>query len=279
MRSHTFLIDCGEGTQMALRKNKVKFSRIKHIFISHLHGDHVYGLVGLVSTFCLLGRENPLTIYGPQGVEQIVMMQLELAQSHVPFELSFRESVTPENQVIFEDDEVTVSTIPLDHRVFTHGFLFQEKPADRKLDVVACEENGIDKAYYRSIKKGNDYVKKNGEIIPNSELSMPGVEPMSYAFCSDTAYKEGIVPIIKNVNVLYHESTFLKSHENLCEKTGHSTAAQAAAIAKKAGAGTLILGHYSSRYRSYDLFTDEARAIFSNSELALDDKVFEFEGA
>ncbi len=276
IRNHLFLIDCGEGTQMAMRKNRVKFARIKHIFISHLHGDHVYGLVGLVSTFCLLGRDQPLTVYGPKGIKEMITLQLTLAESHVPFELRFRESVQDKPTLIFEDEQVSVTTIPLDHRVFTHGFLFQEKEGDRKLDVVACEEKGVDVAYYRKIKQGHDYVTVDGEVIPNSELSTPGVSPMSYAFCSDTKYKEDILPIIQGADVLYHESTFLKSHEHLCEKTGHSTAAQAATMAQKAGVETLILGHFSSRYKNYEMFTDEAREIFPNAQLAQDDKVFDF---
>ncbi|MGB3590713.1 MAG: ribonuclease Z [Nonlabens sp.] len=274
IKNHLFLIDCGEGTQMAMCKNKVKFARIEHIFISHLHGDHVYGLIGLVSTFCLLGRNQPLTIYGPQGVKKLIELQLELAGSHVPFELRFRESVNNTPTVIFEDEKVQVSTIPLDHRVFTHGFLFTEKPGDRKLDVVACKEHQVDKSYYRSITKGKDYTAVDGSIIANDRLTSPGRKPRSYAFCSDTTYQESIIPIIKNVDMLYHESTFLKSHEHLCEKTKHSTAQQAASIAAKAGVGLLILGHFSSRYKNYELFKEEALPVFKNTQLAQDDKVF-----
>ncbi|AZQ44562.1 ribonuclease Z [Nonlabens ponticola] len=272
---HLFLIDCGEGTQMALRKHGVKFSRIKHIFISHLHGDHVYGLVGLISTFCLLGRETPLHIYGPKGIKQMIELQMKLGNSYMPFELRFRESVETTATLLFEDDQIQVTTIPLDHRVYTHGFLFQQKPGERHLDIVACEEYGVDKAYYRGIKKGADYVAESGEIIPNNELTTDGDAPKSYAFCSDTVYKPDIIPQIQGVTALYHESTFLIPHEHLCKKTKHSTAAQAADIAKQANAGMLILGHYSSRYKSYDMFTDEARPIFENSHCALDGKVFE----
>ncbi|ALM20236.1 ribonuclease Z [Nonlabens sp. MIC269] len=276
LRGHLFLIDCGEGTQMALRKNRIKFARIKHIFISHLHGDHVYGLIGLISTFCLLGRESDLTIYGPKGIKELILLQLRLAKVYTSFDLRFRESVENKETLLYEDDLLTIHTIPLDHRVFTHGFLFQEKPGDRKLDVAACESYGIDQAYYRKIKQGFDFVLDNGEVIPNVELTTDGDEPKSYAFCSDTVYKEDIVPQIQGVTALYHESTFLKSHAHLCDKTKHSTAEEAATIALKANVGTLILGHYSSRYGDYNLFKEEAQTVFKNSELALDGKVFQF---
>ncbi|MFB0903093.1 MAG: ribonuclease Z [Nonlabens sp.] len=276
MKGHLFLIDCGEGTQMALRKNSIKFSRIKHIFISHLHGDHVYGLIGLISTFCLLSRESELTIYGPKGIKELILLQLKLAKVYTSYDLRFRESVENIPQVLLEDDSLTVTTIPLEHRVFTQGFLFQEKPGDKRLDIVTCEEYGIDHAYYRKIKQGHDFTLDNGEVISNEELTINDGTSKSYAFCSDTVYKEDMVPQITRVTALYHESTFLKSHEHLCERTKHSTAAQAATIALKAKVGTLILGHYSSRYGDYELFRTEAKGIFENTELAMDGKVFEF---
>jgi len=260
---------------MALRKQRIKFSRFKHIFISHLHGDHVYGLIGLISTFCLLGRKEPLHVYGPVGIKEMIELQLKLGNSYMPFELRFRESEETKATQLFEDEYITVSTIPLDHRVYTNGFLFKEKPGDRHLDIVACEELNVEKAYYRKIKKGADYIRESGEVIDNERLTTPGNAPKSYAFCSDTMYKEDIITHIKGATALYHESTFLKAHENLCKKTKHSTAAQAATIAQKADVGMLILGHYSSRYKSYDMFTDEARPIFENSHCALDGKVFE----
>lgn len=276
MKGHLFLIDCGEGTQMALRRNKVKFSRIKHVFISHLHGDHVYGLIGLISTFCLLSRESDLTVYGPKGIKELILVQLKLAGVYTSFSLRFRESEINTPQLLLEDDSLTVTTIPLEHRIFTHGFLFKEKPGDRHLDIVACQEHNIDKAYYRKIKQGHDHIQENGEVIENELLTTDGEKPKSYAFCSDTVYKEDIVPQITGVTALYHESTFLKSHEHLCEKTKHSTAEQAAKIALKAKVGTLILGHYSSRYGDYELFKKEAQEVFQDSELAMDGKVFKF---
>ena len=276
MKGHLFLIDCGEGTQMALRRNKVKFARIKHVFISHLHGDHVYGLIGLISTFCLLSRESDLTVYGPKGIKELILVQLKLAGVYTSFSLRFRESEINTPQLLLEDDSLTVTTIPLEHRIFTHGFLFKEKPGDRHLDIVACQEHNIDKAYYRKIKQGHDHIQEDGEVIENELLTTDGEKPKSYAFCSDTVYKEDIVPQITGVTALYHESTFLKSHEHLCEKTKHSTAEQAAKIALKAKVGTLILGHYSSRYGDYELFKKEAQEVFQDSELAMDGKVFKF---
>jgi ribonuclease Z len=261
---------------MALRRSGVKFSRIKHIFISHLHGDHVYGLIGLISTFCLLGRDADLTIYGPKGIKEMILLQLKLSGSRTGFGLRFRESEINTPQLLLEDELLSVTTIPLEHRVFTHGFLFKETPSDRKLDIVACEEAGIDKAYYRKIKKGADMTLENGTTLRNHDLTFDGETPKSYAFCSDTVYKEDIVPQITGVTALYHESTFLKEDKDLCQKTKHCTAAQAATIALKAKVGTLILGHYSSRYRNYDLFKEEALEVFPTVELAQDGREFIF---
>jgi ribonuclease Z len=204
----------------------------------------------------------------------MIELQMRLGNSFMPFELRFREMEETKSILIFEDDTVTVRTIPLDHRVYTNGFLFKEKPGDLRLDIVACEELQVEKAYYRKIKQGANYTQENGEVIENSQLTSPGKPPKSYAFCSDTMYKEDIITHIKEVTALYHESTFLIPQEDLCKKTKHSTAAQAATIASKANVGMLILGHYSSRYKSYDMFTDEARPIFENSHCALDGKVF-----
>ncbi|MBJ6369828.1 ribonuclease Z [Snuella sedimenti] len=276
MNNHMFLIDCGEGTQVQLRKHKIKFNRIKHIFISHLHGDHFFGLVGLISTFRLLTREADLHIYGPKGIKEIVTLQMKLADSWTNYKLIFHELSSNESQLIFEDDSVEVYTIPLDHRVYTNGYLFKEKPGERKLDVKAAEQANINVAYYRKLKQGFDVVNEDGVLIDNEKVTSPPEPTMSYAFCSDTAYKEDIVPIIKNVDVLYHESTFLEKHADLAPKTKHSTAKQAATIAKKANAGMLLLGHYSTRYDSLEAFKEEAREVFEFVTLCDDGKTFEF---
>ena len=276
IKNHLFLIDCGEGTQVQLRKNKIKFSKINHIFISHLHGDHFFGLVGLISTFRLLTRETDLHIYGPVGIKEVVTLQMKLADSWTNFNLIFHELASEKSVLIFEDDEVEVHTIPLNHRIYTNGFLFKEKEGNRKLDLGLVEDARIHVAYYRKLALGFDVINEDGELIKNKSVTNPGAKPKSYAFCSDTMYQETIVPIIKNVDVLYHESTFLETHAHLATKTKHATAKQAATIAKKANAGVLLLGHYSTRYDSLEAFKEEANTVFEHVELCEDGKVFNF---
>ncbi len=276
INNRLFLIDCGEGTQVQLRKNKVKFSAINHIFISHLHGDHFYGLIGLISTFNLLNRNNPLTVYGPVGIKEIIKLQLKLSNSWPQYELNFVELSSNQSEVIFEDDKVVVKTIPLKHRIYTNGYLFQEKPKERKLNIAAVQEYKIETCYYQNIKNGKDISLDNGETIANELLTFDPPAPKSYAFCSDTVYNEDIVEIIKGVDVLYHESTFLDSEEPLAEKTMHSTAKQAAKIAKQAHVKQLLLGHYSTRYESIDSFKDEAITVFEQTLLANDGVTFQF---
>ncbi|MEM9076713.1 MAG: ribonuclease Z [Bacteroidota bacterium] len=275
VKGHLFLIDCGEGTQVQLRRYKVKFSRINHIFISHLHGDHFFGLPGLISTFRLLGREKPLHVYGPKGIKEAVTLFLKLGDSWTNYPLIFHELDSKESEVVFEDDTITVRTIPLQHRVYTNGFLFKEKSAPRKLDIHAAEKWEIDRSQFGAIKNGADGVQANGTIIANENLTEEPPKSKSYAFCSDTKYNEDILPLIQNVNTLYHESTFLESESHLCEKTKHSTAKQAAQIAKKSNAEKLILGHFSTRYGSIEPFKAEAQTLFADVELADDGKVFE----
>jgi ribonuclease Z len=275
-RGHVFLIDCGEGTQIELRKHKIKFNQIKHIFISHLHGDHYFGLIGLISTFNLLNRDTNLHIYGPRGLKEIITLQIKLANSWTNYKLIFHELHSSSSDLIFEDEKISVHTIPLDHRIYTNGFIFKEKPFNRKLDINKVEDLNIDKAYYRKLKQGEDVINEKGEIIRNELVTLLGRSTKSYAFCSDTAYYESIIPIIFGVDVLYHESTFLEEHANLCFKTKHSTAKQAATIALKANAKQLILGHYSTRYGSLNGFKSEASIIFKDVLLSDDGKVFDF---
>ena len=276
INNHMFLIDCGEGTQVQLRKHKIKFNRIKHIFISHLHGDHFFGLVGLISTFRLLTRETDLHVYGPKGIKEVIILQMKLADSWTNYKLIFHELTSKTSSLIFEDDKVEVYTIPLEHRVYTNGFLFKEKEGDRKLDIAAAKDACINKAYYRKLQEGFDVENENGMLIKNEQVTKAPSRVKSYAFCSDTVYKEAIVPIIKNVSVLYHESTFLDKHAHLAAKTKHSTAKQAASIAKQADVGSLILGHYSSRYDDLNDFKTEALIEFSDVKLAEDGKEFQF---
>lgn len=276
MKNRMFLIDCGEGTQVQLRKNKLRFSKINHIFISHLHGDHFFGLVGLIATFSLLNRKTDLHVYGPKGVKEVILLQLKVSNSWTGYSLYFHELESNEPQVIFEDDKVTVTTIPLKHRIYANGFYFKEKPDYRKLNIDRVKEHNIDVCYYQKIKNGSDITLDNGQVIPNSDLTFDPPAPKSYAFCSDTIYNEAVLDVIQDVDVLYHESTFLQSEQHLCEKTMHSTAKEAAAIAKKANAGQLILGHFSTRYGSIESFKEEALEIFDNVHLADDGRVFEF---
>ncbi|SDH52292.1 ribonuclease Z [Flavobacterium omnivorum] len=276
IKNRLFLIDCGEGTQVQLRKNKIRFSKINHIFISHLHGDHFFGLVGLVSTFSLLNRTTDLHIYGPKGIKEIIKLQLRLSNSWTNYGLFFHELESLESEILFEDEKVLVQTIPLKHRVYTNGFLFQEKIGYRKLNLDAVQNYEIDSCYYQKIKNGKDITLQDGRVIENDKLTFDPIPTKSYAFCSDTVYHEAIIPIIANSTVLYHESTFLQSEENLAKKTLHCTAKEAATIALKADVGQLILGHYSTRYEKIELFKDEAETVFSEVLLADDGKRFEF---
>ena len=277
IRNRMFLIDCGEGTQVQLRKNKLKFSRINHIFISHLHGDHFYGLVGLISTFMLLNRKTDLHVYGPKGIKEIILLQLRYSNSFTGYNLYFHELSSKESEIVFEDDKVIVKTIPLKHRIYTNGFLFEEKVGDRKLNVDAVKQHHIESCYYQKIKNGSDITLDDGTVVLNAEITFDPIQPKSYAFCSDTKYDESIIPIIENCDVLYHETTFLETEVDKAEATMHSTAKQAATIASKANVKQLLLGHYSTRYSNIDLFREEALTIFPNVLLADDGRVFEFD--
>jgi ribonuclease Z len=276
INNHIILIDCGEGAQVELRRRKVKFSRINHIFISHLHGDHFFGLPGLISTMRLLGREKELHVYGPKGIKEAITLLLKLGDSWTNYPLLFHELTSKESELVFEDKKISVTTIPLDHRIYTNGFLFKEKEGKRKLNIDAAQNYGIDKAYYQNIKNGKDITLDNGETILNKELTFDPPKPKSYAFCSDTVYDTNLAEQLKGVDVLYHESTFLESESELATKTKHSTALQAAKIAKAANVKTLVLGHYSTRYKSIELFKEEATTIFSNVLLADDGRAFDF---
>ncbi|WP_339728874.1 ribonuclease Z [Maribacter stanieri] len=276
INNHIVLIDCGEGTQVELRRHKIKFSRINHIFISHLHGDHFFGLPGFISTMRLLGREKELHVYGPKGIKEAITLLLKLGDSWTNYPLLFHELSSKESELIFEDEKISVTTIPLDHRVYTNGFLFREKIGKRKLNIDAAEAYGIDKAYYHNIKNGKNITLDNGKVVDNKELTFDPPAPKSYAFCSDTIYDESLAAKIKDVDILYHESTFLESEVDLATKTKHATAKQAAKVAKDANVKTLVLGHYSTRYKSIELFKEEASTVFPNVLLADDGKTLDF---
>lgn len=274
IKGQMVLIDCGEGTQIQLRKLGVKFARIQHIFISHLHGDHFYGLIGLISTFRLLGRSADLHIYGPKGIKEVITLQLKLAKSWTDYKLYFHELEAHNSTLILDHQKFTVETIPLDHRVYTNGFLFREKIGTRKINKKAIAHYGVDIADMENLKHGKDIFIENGDQIKNDLLTFDPIPPKSYAFCSDTAYLPEIVENIRGVDWLYHEATFLNQHQDLAQKTKHSTAAEAAKIASTAGAKHLILGHFSSRYSDLNAFVEQAEPYFKNIHLAEDGKSF-----
>lgn len=276
IRGQLILVDCGEGTQIRLRQNNIKFNQIKHILISHLHGDHFYGLIGFLSTLSLLNRKNILKVYAPVGAKEILDIQLKYSKSYLTYPLEIHELDSRESEQIIDHDKFTVKTIPLDHRVYTNGFLMTEKEGKKKLHVDEVEKYPINKAYYQKIVNGEDIQLDSGEIIPNHKLTFPPDPVKSYAYCSDTAFKPDIVPLIKKATVLYHESTFLEINEDLCAKTKHSTAKQAGIIAAKAEVGHLILGHYSGRYKNLSAFKKEAEEVFGSVYLAKTGESFSF---
>lgn len=268
MEERCFLIDCGEGTQVQLRKAKARFSKINHIFISHLHGDHCFGLPGLIASFRLLGRETPLHVYGPKGIKKMLETIFSITETHQGFEVVYHELDKKESEKIYEDNRVEVYTIPLDHRIYCNGYLFKEKPKERHINMEEVSKYAeIETCDYHNLKAGKDFVLSDGYVLKNETLTTDPVPSISYAFCSDTRYLESIIPIIKNVTVLYHEATFLHDLKEMADYTGHTTALEAATIAKKADVEKLILGHFSNRYGDLTVFTDEARQIFPNTYL------------
>lgn len=277
IKGQLILIDCGEGTQMQLRKHHIKFARIQHVFISHLHGDHFYGLIGLIATFRLLGREMALHIYGPKGIKEIITLQLKLADSWTNYPLHFYELESEEPELVLDHEKFTVTSLPLDHRVYTNGYLFREKRGLRKINKAALAHYQVDLSDMENLKKGKDILLADGQKVANSILTLDPPPPKSYAFCSDTAYQPPLAKLIKDVDCLYHEATFLDIHQDLAQKTKHSTAQEAAKIAAAANAKQLILGHFSSRYKDPSAFITQAQLFFENVHLAEDGKQFNWE--
>lgn len=269
-----FLIDCGEGAQMQMRKCRVKHQRINHIFISHLHGDHYLGLAGLIFTMHLLGRKNSLHVYANPELETILSLQLKVSETVLLFPLIFHPIVAGAAGVIFEDDATEVTAFPLQHRVPTHGFVFREKPGKRKIRAELAQEMAIPMKSLKSLKDGEDLVTNDGRTIPNDALTMPPDTPRSYAYCSDTGYTEDYIHYIKGSSLLYHEATFMKEKEASAREKFHSTTIDAANIAKMAGVKKLLIGHYSARYDELLPMLAETRSVFPDSELADDGLVF-----
>lgn len=267
-----FLIDCGEGTQLQLSRYKIKRSKINHVFISHLHGDHYFGLIGLISSMGLQGRTADLYIYAPAMLETILLLQLEAANTTLPFPLHFK-ALEGEGS-IYEGQKITVEIFKVSHRIDCWGFLFRERKNPRKLDPERVKSYEIPASFYDALQKGSDYTTKKGTIIPNEEVTIPNTAGRSYAYCADTIYDERIAEKVNQVNVLYHEATYLKDLEERAAARFHSTTTQAASIALKAGVDRLLIGHFSSKYELLDEFLSEACEVFPQTELALEGLCF-----
>ena len=260
---------------MQLRKLKINFSKINHIFISHLHGDHYFGLIGLISTFRLLGRDSDLNIYAPEGLQELINMQLKLSSSWLNYKIFFHTLKSKNQKLIFNNQDFAVKTIPLNHRIYTNGFLFEEKFDERNIYKSKIKEYNLKIDDIKKIKNGDDIMLQDGKKLKNSIFLKSPRESKSYAFCSDTAYHADVIKLIPSVNCLYHESTFLDSHSDLAKKTKHSTASDAAKIASAANVGKLILGHFSNRYKNQEKFLNEAKIHFKNVELAIEGTEFD----
>jgi ribonuclease Z len=269
-----FLIDCGEGTQIQIRRQKIGFGKIKHIFISHLHGDHYYGLIGLISTFNLLGLKNDIHIYSPSQLKDIIQPQLDFLKGDLQFKVIFHPLNFKKPQLIYEDRRVEVVSFPLKHSINCCGFLFREKEKEANIKKEYIQQYNIPIAQIVKIKQGADFITETGETIPHEVLTTPPPSPRSYAFCSDTAFHPPVTEVIKNVNLLYHEATFTEELRDWADKTYHSTALDAAKIAQMADVGKLIIGHFSSRYKTTEPFLAEARTVFQNTEVVVDGKTY-----
>lgn len=272
-----FLIDCGEGTQMQLNRFHIRYHRINHIFISHLHGDHYLGLMGLLSTMHLQGRKDELHLFCPKELKHLTDLQLEYSQTVLRYPLVFHEVDTAKKKIIYDDDAISVESIPMNHRIACCGFLFREKEGLRKLIKEKLEEHQIPYTFYTELKKGMDYIDEKGNKIHNETITMPPNRVRSYAYCSDTIYDENIVKFISGVDLLYHEATFTDSMLGRAKETFHSTASQAARIAEKAKVKQLLIGHFSARYKDVTPLLDEAIKIFPQTSLALEGEKFSIE--
>lgn len=265
MRDKLSLVDCGEGTQLQLRLRRVKFMALRNVFISHLHGDHCLGLVGLIATFGLLGRTKKFHVYAPAGLESVLYAQIELFCHKLAFEVVFHAIDTTRHAMIYEDRTMEVWTLPLKHSADCCGFLFKEKPSLPHINREMTDYYGVPVCYLAGIKAGKDWVADDGTLVPNERLVTPAAPPRMYAYCSDTMYLPGLVPMIKGVDLLYHEATYPDGNEVKARARGHSTAGQAATIAKMAEVGRLMIGHYSATVDDVNVLLDQARRIFPDT--------------
>lgn len=268
LRDKLFMIDCGEGAQMQLRKSRLKFSRLNHIFISHLHGDHCFGLMGLISTFGLLGRTAELHIHSPKGLEELLTPMLNFFCHTLAYKVIFHEFDTRQTSVVYEDRSMTVTTIPLQHRIPCCGLLFAEKARPNHIIRDMVDFYKVPVYELNRIKNGSDYVTPEGEVIANTRLTRPSDPPRKYAYCSDTIFRPEIVKQLSGVDLLFHEATFAESELARAKETYHTTAAQAARIALEAGVRQLVIGHFSARYEDESILLKEASAVFPNTILA-----------
>lgn len=269
-----FLIDCGEGTQLQLRKYKVRFQQIDHIFISHLHGDHFFGLVGLLSTMHLLGRKTPIHIYGPKELKEVIEVQFKyIGGPGLSYKIIFH-GVENRKDAIYEDQEIVVTSFEVKHRIKCFGYKFQERVKPRRINGKRVEFYKVPNYFRSKLKDGADFTTEEGEVISNEVLTDSPHPSYSYAYCADTAYNEGMLPEIKGVDLLYHEATFLEQEKSRAKKTYHSTTVQAGTIAQKAGVKQLIIGHFSNRYNDLNPVLKETKTVFKNTQLAIEGKTF-----
>ncbi|MBE0639268.1 MAG: ribonuclease Z [Bacteroidales bacterium] len=267
-----YLVDCGEGTQMQLRRYNIKMQRINHIFISHLHGDHFFGLIGLISSFHLMGRKDPLHIYSDAKLREIIELQLLASQTYLVYSLIFHPLPTyPE--VIYENEHQFVKSFPLDHRIPTRGFLFAEKPRLRKVRKAFLSKEDVSIEQIKLIKAGADYISNSGKVFENSSITIEPAKPRSFAYCSDTKYNETLIEHLQNATLLYHEASFSNDMALVADEKFHSTAQQAASIAQKSNVDQLLIGHFSARYKNTDELLREACAVFPNTLIAEDGMV------
>ena len=267
LRDKLYMIDCGEGTQVQMRRMRVRFGRLAHIFISHLHGAHCFGLPGLISTLGMLGRTGELVVHGPKEVETYLRPVMDLFCRGMEFEVRFNPVDTRSHSLVMEDRSLSVYSIPLKHRIPTCGYLFAEKPKEAHIIREMTDFYQVPVRCMKDIKQGQDYVTPEGEVVPNSRLTRPAAPPKRYAFCSDTAYNRSIIPIIEGADLLYHEATFAECDLARAKETFHSTARQAAEIARDAHVKRLVIGHYSARYEDLSELHREAEAVFPGTIL------------
>lgn len=277
VRDKTFMVDCGEGTQIQVRRARIHFNKIFAIFITHLHGDHCFGLIGLISTLGMLGRTAPLHIYAPKELGPILKLQMDFFCNGLEYEVTFHEVDTSVTGIVYEDKSVIVKSIPLNHRIACCGYMFSEKPTLPHIRRDMIDFYRIPECYRNNIKNGADWITPEGEVIPNNRLTEPAAAPRSYAYCSDTKYLPELYKLVYGVNLLYHEATYCSENENRASLYYHSTAKQAATVALNAKAKSLLLGHFSARYDNENAILNEARNIFPNTYLANEMSVFDVE--